>query len=119
MYIYTLAPIDNWEGGWFRIDQFVKQNPELGIDVIKFAMEASNVAGSHGWEGDIRSDDLYAAHYSRLTLSSCQELDFKPTIIVAWKQDNNGICFVASRHPINDLERLEDLEGRIYPPPLP
>src|SRR3954454_7143773 len=113
MYIYTLAPVDCWEGDWVGMDEFVRTHPELGLAAIRFAMEAAAVAAgcsSGGWEGDIRGDDLYATSYDRLILTEYQELVFRPEIIVAWKQDNNGQTFVASRFPINALDRLAGME---------
>jgi len=118
MYIYALTAIDFWEGEWSQIDCFVRENPNVGIAAIRLAMEASGAASSRGWEGDVRGEDIYAARHSHFGFDGSFKLEVTSTVIIGWKQDNNGGSFVASRHPIYCLDRMAYGDGpvaRIYP----
>ncbi|MBF0449003.1 MAG: hypothetical protein HQL67_12440 [Magnetococcales bacterium] len=127
MYVYSTPPIDFWDGWLSFRDELAKrvvwerQNPgkssEPGTLVCgadyesigkaegmgsaaleELLYRAMHIAArNHGWEGDIR-DGPYIA--------GVPEGEYCSSVMVAWKQDNNGTTFIGS--PV----RLPWLEGQ-------
>jgi hypothetical protein len=102
LFVYAISPIDHW-GGWRRFDEAMLPGPsdaypsrfsydwqfgptleELNIR-LKLAMQ---LARNDGWEGDVREGPYWAP----LPIDEPGVYDF----VIAWKQDNNGTCYVVS-----------------------
>lgn len=100
-YVYVTNPIDVWPdlSLWKVVDELEKDNlikpSEILFDFAKACVLASEV----GWEGDF-------ATYPRLMwLPNPSQGDW--VYAFAWKQRNNGTCFVVS--PI-ELVHLKEYE---------
>jgi len=107
--VYCTAAIDFWNGWQTHADLFQPERDETGpkhpaTEWPPLWEKAQELARRVGWEGDIR-DGPY-----RTVLPD--EKGGLPPVIIAWKQDNNGITFVASpyRLPWLDAE-CESAEG--------
>lgn len=114
LYIYQTSPIDWWQG-WHRLDRndiagsaekLVDDSPDYGVDggerygaeVAQMLEEARALAQAHLlYEGDYRQGPFLSAMPNPGTGSSLP--------ILAWKQDNNGTTFIASRVPLSHIER--------------
>ena len=123
MYVYSTSFIDFWDG-WrrpsdvFKVpDRYHGKHPTLyptyegylTPDLWETTWErAKTAAKSIGWEGDIREGPY---------VSMCPVPDYEEDVydndgyfFIAWKQDNNGITFIASPVPLayllnNELTR--------------
>lgn len=100
MIVYSLMPID-WWNGWrepsdlFRVN--VHQNPERWHDPAEWDelwAKARELARRAGWEGDIREGPYVTVVPQDPGMSAL------PPVIIGWKQDNNGTTFVASPFPL-------------------
>ena len=105
MYLYSLSPIDWWQG-WMTEEQFEKNCEEIyGPTEMGSAMAAYKVfrqkafalAKENGWEGDVREGPFVAG----LPPSGG---DSQSAIMICWKQDNNGETFVVSPYPLPWLD---------------
>lgn len=106
MIVYSVAPIDFWDG-WHRIDGYqgyCDDHPDAGltkVDVDNFLAQALRIAKDRlGWEGDFREGPFWAPMPNR-------QGDYWPIFMVAWKQDNNGVTFLASPFAIPQLADAE------------
>ena len=95
LFVYHLPPIDFWVG-WKKEEDFIRDE----LDDVEFLAEykqrkanAMVVAKEIGWEGDMREGPFIAG-----LPEDCEYM-------IAWKQDNNGNCFVATPHRLRWLEK--------------
>ena len=100
IFIYMTNPIDVWPGDslWKFVDGIDKDDPLLLPSTIMFDFaEACVLASKVGWEGDFRDDPeifwIPDPHSGNWMYG------------FAWKQNNNGTCFIAS--PV-DLPHLKE-----------
>jgi len=101
LYVYGIWPIDFW-GGWtkesnFIFDEDIDTEGACYFSRRKYdAMLAQAKLGATkvGWQGDIREGPF---------LSSMPDPP-DSHIVIAWKQDNGGLTFVASEAKLPWLE---------------
>jgi len=94
MFVHVHMPIDFWEG-WLTEDQYKNQlngdddmaRASTIAEYEKLRDEAFELARAKGWEGDTRQGPFIAGIPTG---------DYTTGILVAWKQGNNGITFIAS-----------------------
>ena len=109
MIVYCINPIDFWDG-WLTEEEF-KTQLEAGAAhdarratastwaaYLDLREKAQKLALKAGWEGDIREGPFVAGLPS--------ETGDDGQILVAWKQDNDGITFVATPFPLPWLARI-------------
>ena len=110
LYVYALAPIDNWLG-WTPLADLIQPARTRGSDVYPVPFAEIGDCLERGfkvarmalrWEGDIREGPYVAG----LPISGGGGDDCAFTL--AWKQDHAGICYVVS--PIR-LAHLENPSG--------
>jgi len=90
MYVYRIAPIDFW-AGWMDEATLLQQlaMTDSADDLPSFKATALSVALTRlEWEGDMREGPFYAGIPTNM--------DYWPSFMMAWKQDNNGSTFVAT-----------------------
>lgn len=102
MNIYEVPPIDDWTPWLTEAEYKARLDAEYGADapggwagylqLRERALEAARRLPI-GWEGDFRQGPFIGA-IPPLWGNSGSE------ILIAWKQDNNGTCFVASPFPL-------------------
>ncbi len=105
LYAYELSPIDHW-GGWRRPEDVyrVSSAAEGAVpwpgehldargwpDLWARAQRVARKTG-YGWEGDIREGPF-------LTVLPPGEYG-EPLVVIAFKQDNNGMTYVVSPVPL-------------------
>lgn len=110
IYVYEVAPIDNWTG-WSDMEYARgKACLEGTLDEVDTLFEIGREAARMHllWEGDIREGPYVSA----------LPMDISGTfaIMVAWKQDNNGTTFVASQAALPWLESEYNRRVQISPP---
>lgn len=95
MHVYACNPIDWWQW-WLSEDELVERRPAEQIkDYLRDLKLAQEAAFQIGWEGDVREGPFVCGLPG--PSGAC---DF----IIAWKQDNNGTTFVASRERLPWME---------------
>ena len=112
MYVYRTGYIDFWDGWQRPADVFKVSNhyhykyhvddSYLTPKLWETTWERAQVgARSLGWEGDVRE----GPYVSMCPIPDYEEevYDNDGTFFIAWKQDNNGITFIASPVPLNYL----------------
>ena len=107
MFVYAIGPIDDWTG-WLRPEELfrasidtspaasltVGNDPPGPFEPHRWAQAWSLArigARELRWEGDIRTGE--GPFVSMLPQT---EPDRPTPFIIAWKQDNNGMTFIAS-----------------------
>ena len=92
--LWSVGPIDYWSGmidlSKHNVQDFAMEyeNPgELAENVSEMLARAKTLAKKAGWEGDISQGPF---------LGAIPKLDGSPSLIIGWKQSNNGTCFIAS-----------------------
>jgi hypothetical protein len=92
--LWSCPPIDWWSGMIDLSKHAARDFVAAPSDALEFEGEvhallagAKKLALSRGWEGDISQGPF---------LSALPTGDGHVDLIVAWKQSNNGTCFVAS-----------------------
>jgi hypothetical protein len=112
LFVYAISPIDHW-GGWRRLDEAMLAAPpdawtrssytwQFGptFEDLNTRLEiAKKLARKRGWEGDIREGPYWVP----LPIDEPGVYDF----MIAWKQDNNGTCFVVLPFPLPWLAKDE------------
>lgn len=120
MIVYRLAPIDFWVGWNHKNDLFREITTEELAYEFRDIEEwnwlwavASALARRIGWEGDIRE----GPYVSMLPNAGC---DPECSVLIAWKQDNNGTTFIASPYRLPWLEDgyVEFVDGNKTPAQL-
>jgi hypothetical protein len=103
MIVYCLPPIDFW-AGWQKISDVYRIETPDEVGFYEFRdpdewrrlwAQAKPLAQRLGWEGDFREGPFVSV----LPTGDCD-----CSILIAWKQDNNGTTFVASPYRLPWLE---------------
>lgn len=95
MIVYSIGIIDHWNG-WqnpkrvFRAASKDTEDGRTWADWEKLWTEAQWLAGRLGWEGDVRQGPYVAVVPNR------PDEFWECSVIIGWKQDNNGSTFIAS-----------------------
>lgn len=106
LYVYAIAPIDFWDG-WMTRDQFISsynsEHMEGGADdhCDDLIAHAEKVAQIAGWEGDYRQGPFFSGIPSESGNCSSETM-------IGWKQDNNGMTFIASPYRLPWLDKDEE-----------
>lgn len=97
MFVYEVPPIDDWSP-WLSEDEYkAKLDAEWGPDsaggwtgYVALRKRAFDLARAKlNWEGDFREGPFIAGLPPHFGESQSE-------VVIAWKQDNNGSCFIAS-----------------------
>jgi hypothetical protein len=104
MIVYCLAPIDEWIGWNHKNDVFKEIiTEELAYEFRdieewnRLWAQASELGRQVGWEGDIREGPY-------VSMLPNPGGDPQCSVLIAWKQDNNGTTFVASPYRLPWLD---------------
>lgn len=100
IHVFCVPPIDFWIG-WLSERQFIDSLHEAewaAEDQIekypRFLMQAKKLAGDHlGWQGDV-SDGPYISAVPSIDARYAYDRNYY--YMIGWKQNNNGITFIAS-----------------------
>ena len=102
MYVYKVGPIDEWDG-WIQPDGGLGDRSEctssLRADRAEYQAllnQAQTLAHRLAWEGDTLQGPFISMLPDPRSASS--------KMMIAWKQRNDGITFVASPFPLKHLE---------------
>lgn len=111
-FVYAIAAIDDW-GGWHRVSQALatvkddehvaalaiagEWGPSFAEIMMRFRA-AAETARKVGWDGDIRGG-LYSEN-GPLWAPLPSGVEAETEFLIAWKQDNNGGCFIVSPYPL-------------------
>src|SRR5262249_1721376 len=118
MFVYTIAPIDNWYG-WKPLTEVLNDalvhsdDRSFWLDhkkLLDFWNAAQKLARTQGWEGDIRGsfgDSDGGPWFAPLPIDDPGSTAF----MLCWKQDNNGTTFVASPIPLPWLQKYRTAAG--------
>ena len=98
MFLYVVEPIDQWSG-WHKPDDLFRPNTGTPLDDVHSAEDwpplwerAQRLGTAAGWEGDIRTGPL-------VTVLPNRPGNYYPgSVVIGWKQDNNGTTFIASEN---------------------
>jgi hypothetical protein len=117
MYVYNMEPIDCWDG-WTLVKDYKfgcgdlpedERSPFLTKKEFEdLYLKAQKIAKAfYGWDGDVRTGPFISG-------IPAFPGDCSPQILIGWKQDNNGITFVASPVRLTWLDPDDTLEDHNY-----
>ncbi|MBF0371611.1 MAG: hypothetical protein HQL52_19415 [Magnetococcales bacterium] len=98
LHVYEIAPIDFWNH-WTSMLAFLaspyRDNGPFSdpCEVLNRFQRATQLALRLGWEGDFRKGPFISA-------IPAEHGEGHSEFLIAWKQDNNGITFIASPFPL-------------------
>jgi hypothetical protein len=112
MIVYCVPTLDLWSGWQKSEDVFKLRVFDDGTahDASRCGAKFKDLAVKVGWEGDIREGPFVAVLPDEGGVLS--------PVIIAWKQDNNGTTFVASRYLLpwydSDFESVDHGKAQLW-----